>query len=86
MFKTLLAATAATFILSGATLADQPGSDWMSKHDVMQQMEQQGFSGIVMEADDGRWEGLAVKDGRIVKFHADPHTGKITKLKPKTKD
>jgi hypothetical protein len=86
MFKILLAATAATFILSGAALADQPGSDWMSKNDVMKQMENEGFSSIIMEADDGRWEGLAVKDGRIVKFHADPHTGKITKLKPKTKD
>jgi hypothetical protein len=67
-------------------LADQPGADWMSKVDLKKQMEAQGYSSILVEADDGPWEGEAIKDGTIVEFHADPHSGKITKFKVKTKD
>jgi len=67
-------------------LADQPGADWISKADLKSHMEAAGYSAIVVGADDGHWEGEAVKDGRIVEFHADPHTGKITKSEPKTED
>jgi hypothetical protein len=49
-------------------LADQPGADWMSKVDIKKQMEAQGYSSILVEADDGPWEGEAIKDGRIVEF------------------
>jgi hypothetical protein len=82
----LLGAATALFLLSGTAFADQPGADWMSKDDIIKKMQQEGFSAIVIEADDGHWEGEAVKDGRIVEFHADAHNGKITKLKPKTED
>lgn len=87
--RNLTAIALAALVLSAAATvasADQPGRDWMSKSAVKQQMEAQGYSGILMEADDGRWEGEAIKDGRIVKFHADPHTGRITKSVPKTED
>jgi hypothetical protein len=82
------AIAAAGLLVGGAAgaWADQPGRDWMSKDAVKQQMERQGYSGILMEADDGHWEGEAIKDGRIVEFHADAHTGKITKSKPKAED
>lgn len=88
MRKIPLGTIAILFVLSvsGAAVADQPGADWMSKGDVMKKMEQEGFSAIIMEADDGHWEGEAVQNGRIVEFHADPHSGRITKLKPKEKD
>jgi hypothetical protein len=86
MRKTLLGTADALLLLSGSAFADQPGADWMSKGDVMKKMQQEGFSAIIMEADDGHWEGEAVKDGRIVEFHADARSGKITKLKPKKED
>lgn len=58
----------------------------MSKDDLMKKMEAAGFSSIVAKPDDGHWEGEAVKDGKIVKCHAAPHTGAITKLKIKEED
>jgi hypothetical protein len=85
MFKAMIVATA-VMTVSAVALADQPGADWMSKGDVMKKMEGQGYSAIVMEADDGHWEGEAVKNGTIVEFHADAHTGAVTKSKPKTED
>lgn len=79
-------ALVASLFISGAAMADQPGADWMPKNQVVKQMEAQGYSGVLIEADDGRWEGLAIKDGGIVKFHADPRTGAITKSVPKRLD
>lgn len=71
---------------TGALAKDQPGPDWMSKAALKKQMESEGYSAIVVGVDDGHWEGEAVKDGRIVEFHADGKTGKITKSKPKSED
>jgi hypothetical protein len=81
MIRTIVAAAFA--MTATWALADQPGKDWMSKADVMHKMEGLGYSAIVMEADDGHWEGEAVKDGKIVEFHADARTGRITKSEPK---
>ena len=67
-------------------LADQPGSDWMNKADLQKKMESQGYSEIVLEADDGHWEGEALKDGQRVEFHADARTGEITKSEPEDND
>ena len=39
-------------------------------------MHSEGYSAIVVGVDDGHWEGEAVKDGRIVGFHADGKSGK----------
>lgn len=83
MLKAIL--FAAAFAVAGSTVAyaDTPGADWMSKVDLKKKMESEGYTAIVAGADDGHWEGEAVKDGRIVEFHADAHTGKITKSEPK---
>jgi hypothetical protein len=84
MKSVIVAAALLSFVAPAA--ADQPGPDWMSKDAVKAQMSKEGYSGIIMEADDGRWEGEAIKDGVIVEFHADPRTGRITKSKPKRED
>jgi hypothetical protein len=72
---------ASALFLGAATIAyaEMPDSDWISKDALTKQMESQGYSAIVLKADDGRWEGQAIKDGKIIEFHADPHTGMITK-------
>lgn len=77
---------AALALPSLASASDRPGADWMQKPALKQQMQNEGYSAIVVGADDGHWEGEAVKDGRIVEFHADARTGKITKSQPKTED
>lgn len=86
MVRIAAGALALLFALGTVAFADQPGADWMSKTDLKKQMESEGYSAIVVGADDGHWEGEAVKDGRIVEFHADAHSGKITKSEPKTED
>lgn len=78
--------TAAFILATGSAYADMPGADWMSKDALKKQMQGEGYSAIVVGADDGHWEGEAVKDGKIVEFHADAHSGKITKSLPKTED
>ncbi len=35
-----------------------------------------------IEADDGRWEGEGIKNGKKMEFRADPKTGAITHEKP----
>jgi hypothetical protein len=87
MKRTLALVLVSTLALAGSALAnDRPGADWISKAKLKQQMEADGYSAIVVEADDGHWEGEAVKNGRIVEFHADGKTGRITKSEPKTED
>ena len=86
MIRTTICIFVALVMGTGLALADQPGADWMSKADLKKMMESQGYSAIVVGADDGHWEGEAVKDGKIVEFHADAHTGEITKSEPKTED
>ena len=85
MIRKIISGMALLALVGGATaLADQPGKDWMSKDAVKQKMQTEGYSAIIMEADDGHWEGEAVKNGVIVEFHADAHSGNITKSEPKT--
>ncbi|MET7245569.1 PepSY domain-containing protein [Methylobacterium sp. EM32] len=87
MNRSLALALVASLAFSGAALAkDQPGADWMTKADLKKHMESEGYNAIVVGADDGHWEGEAVKDGRIVEFHADAKTGRITKSAPKTEN
>lgn len=69
-----------------AVAKDQPGADWITKAKLKEQMQNAGYSAIVVGADDGHWEGEAVKDGRIIEFHADGKTGQITKSVPKSED
>lgn len=45
--------------------ADQPGADWMSVEQVKQKVLQSGYTQVTkLEADDGRWEGEGIKDGK----------------------
>jgi hypothetical protein len=81
--KPVISIAACVVALSGAAWADQPGADWIAKGTLMHQLEAAGYSAIVVEADDGHWEGEAVKDGRIVEFRADRHSGRVVRSKPK---
>jgi len=43
---------------------------------------QSGYSQVTeLEADDGRWEGEGIKNGKRMEFHADPKTGVIVSEK-----
>jgi len=86
IFATLLFLPAAGIAYAGHDADDVPGPDWMTKTDLIKKMEGQGYSSIVAEADDGHWEGKAIKDGQRIKFHADPHSGDLTTTRPKNKD
>jgi hypothetical protein len=45
---------------------------------VIAKVLQSGYSLISkLEADDGRWEGEGIKNGKKMDFHADPKTGVI---------
>lgn len=81
---------AVAILFSCAASADEHhdvvGPDWIQKGDLINKMSSEGYTGVVAKPDDGHWEGEAVKDGRIVKFHADAQTGAITTTKPKTGD
>ncbi len=89
--KALLIASAIVVGLGSAAYADhhhkdQPGADWITQADLVKKLEDQGYSSVIAKADDGRWEGKAIKDGRIIKFHADAHSGDITMSLPATED
>lgn len=80
----IVAALLAASTMGGVALADQPGKNWLTQEQTTQKLQAQGLSHVTaLEADDGHWEGEAVKDGKIVEFHADPLTGKIMSVKPK---
>ncbi|MEH2513977.1 hypothetical protein V1291_005331 [Nitrobacteraceae bacterium AZCC 1564] len=71
--------------LATATVAraDQPGPDWMPAEKVIEKILQAGYSQVTkIEADDGRWEGEGIKNGKKMDFHADPKTGAITHERP----
>jgi Peptidase propeptide and YPEB domain len=66
----------------GCDLDDWPGPDWMSRSEVVKTLEAAGYTDVgYLEADDGHWEGKGMKNGRLVKFHVDPHSGAIYKEK-----
>ncbi|BCM82751.1 peptidase [Methylobacterium indicum] len=71
----------AALILAGSSagaLADKVGADWMPIGQVIQKVEAAGYTQISeIEADDGHWEGEGMKDGKPMKFKADPRTGAI---------
>jgi len=59
---------------------DLPGADWMPVTDVMQKLQAAGYSNVTgLHADDGHWEGKGVKNGQVMEFHVDPHSGALTK-------
>jgi hypothetical protein len=67
-------------IVPGAAHADQPDRNWISSSRVIHMLEAKGYRVIKIEADDGHWEGEAVRRGATFDFHVDPHSGRITKL------
>lgn len=61
-------------------IADTPGTHWIARSKVTTMLERRGYTVTKIEADDGRWEGVAVGKGGKYEFHVDPHTGRITKM------
>ena len=86
MFNRLPAAAALLALMSGAALADAPGADWMAKEPVKAKLQGLGYSSVLLEADDGSWEGLAINKGAIVKIKVDPKTGEVKHERPMTDD
>lgn len=76
----LLAAATVTVAAASPALADRPGPGWVKPVKVIVELERRGFQVTEIEADDGRWEGEAVKNGEKFDFHADPRSGRITRL------
>jgi hypothetical protein len=66
--------------LTSFAMADQPRADWMSKAQVVEKLKASGYTSVSkLKADDGHWEGKGTKDGKVMEFHVDPHTGTVTK-------
>lgn len=58
--------------------AETPGPDWLTSAQMRQALKGAGYSEVIkLEADDGHWDGEGIKDGRRMKFDADPRTGAI---------
>ncbi|HEX8417960.1 MAG TPA: PepSY domain-containing protein [Methylobacterium sp.] len=79
---TRIAALALAFALSAGSApllaAEQPGPDWMPLEQVKKSVMATGYTEITkIEVDDGHWDGEGVKNGRKMKFEADPKTGVI---------
>jgi len=78
--KLLIVAVVATG-LSTPALADIPGRNWISSAKVTRMLAKRGYRVTKIEADDGHWEGDAVRRGLKYEFHVDPHSLHVTKLK-----
>lgn len=79
--KTIRFLLAAGLIAGSAhqALADTPGADWMPLDQAHKALAEAGYRDITkIEADDGRWEAKATKDGWRVKVLVDPKSGAIT--------
>jgi hypothetical protein len=80
--KLMLFATA--ILLAGFSLpalAEETGPDWMSQEEITKKLtETAGYSHVTrLEAEDNRWEGKGMKDGKLMEFKADPRTGAVLK-------
>lgn len=83
--RQLLSVAVVLALAGGSTiaLADTPGPDWMPLEQVAQKIKEAGYTQISeLKADDGRWEGEGIKNGRKMEFQADPKTGAIISEKP----
>jgi hypothetical protein len=68
-----------SFTAASVARADTLGPDWMPKEQVKAKVMQSGYTQVFeLKADDGRWEGEGIKQGKKMDFHADPKTGEIT--------
>ncbi|TDR88171.1 PepSY domain-containing protein [Enterovirga rhinocerotis] len=78
--RTTLLAAALLAGSTGIALAgdDRPGPDWMPIDQAYRTLTEAGYRDIrEIEADDGRWEAKATKDGVAVKVKVDPRSGAI---------
>ncbi|QUS42055.1 PepSY domain-containing protein [Tardiphaga alba] len=67
-------------IASTLAIADQPGADWITKDQAIQKLKSMSYTDVrKLDADDGHWEGDAVKDDKTYEIHMDPKTGALTK-------
>lgn len=81
MLKRSLLITALLGAAAGHAHAGQPGTDWMPMDQVVRKLGDAGYGEVrSLKADDGRWQGKGVKDGRSVVFAVDPHNGGITEI------
>jgi len=87
MIKPTLVIAALLGATAGYAQAGQPGADWMPMDQVVRKLGEAGYGEIrSLKADDGRWEGKAVKDGRPVAVAIDPRSGGISELAKAEKD
>ena len=77
VIATLLMTPALTPTLA---MADTPGADWIPAEQVISKLKSAGYTAIhSIEADDGRWEVDAVKDGKVFDVDVDPRSGNVTR-------
>jgi hypothetical protein len=75
-----LGAFAIATMATTPALADQPGRGWISAARVTTILAKRGYKVSKIEADDGHWEGDAMRGPVKYEFHVDPHSGAVTKL------
>lgn len=76
----IAAGTILAFAAGSAAFArDQPGTDWISKDEAIAKVKALGYDAVRLEADDGRWEGEATKQGLFYDIKVDPHSGALTR-------
>jgi hypothetical protein len=69
--------------IAGTAFAERPGTGWISRPALSRVIAGQGYRITSVEADDGHWEGEMTKASRDYEFHADAHTGHLTKIEAK---
>jgi hypothetical protein len=84
--KIAIVAVAVTSLLAFPAFADRPGPGWSSQPGLERAIQKQGYHVTKVEADDGHWEGEMTKAGKLYEFHADPRTGRLTKIELKHGD
>ena len=79
MKKLAIVALLGSLAAASVAQADVPSPDWMPMEQVKAKVMQSGYTQVYkLKADDGRWEGEGIKNGKKMDFHADPKTGEIT--------
>lgn len=81
MIRKLLIVAVLASGISPPALADVPGRNWISSAKVTAMLAKRGYRVTKIEADDGHWEGDAVRRGLKYEFHVDPRSGQVTKMK-----
>jgi len=81
MIRKLLIVAVLASGISTPALADVPGRNWISSAKVTAMLAKRGYRVTKIEADDGHWEGDAVRRGLKYEFHVDPRSGQVTNMK-----